>query len=86
MTTIAHLLDIIPKRVSFFFASVCIRDKYVDFARKILNNDPKPLPKLVVKTPSSLRTFCDVRQDSFELLHYDSWAKLNFDKNMPSNF
>jgi Dihydrofolate reductase len=79
-TCVAYLLGITAKEVYFFFCDTMIKTDYLDYAKKICTNDPKPFPTVSLKNVSNIKNLFEIKKDHIEVKNYDSWIKLNFDK------
>lgn len=78
----AHLLQVIPKTLFFFFGDVLVDSNYYAYVRKQIQNDPKPFCVLNFRNTASLRTINDFKKDNFDFQNYDAWQKMNFDKRI----
>ena len=81
----AHLLSLYPKKVFFFFAEALIDSNYYSYARKQIQNDPKPLCSLSLRNVASVKCLSDYKKENIDFLNYDAWQKMNFDKQFKDN-
>lgn len=77
---VSYVMGIVPKTVHFFFCDAIIKTDYVEFAKKICSNDPKPFPTLTFKNISNIKNLFEIKKENIEIKRYDSWVKMNFDR------
>lgn len=80
VSCIAYVCGLVPRMMHWYIAEAKIRSDYVEFAKKQIQNDPKPWANLCFRNAASIRVINDFKKDNLEIRNYDSWVKLNFEK------
>ncbi len=82
---LAKVINANPRQLSFHFSQCLIDCDHHDIATRQSLYDPKPFPKLRIKT-ANIRQLSELDRNDLSIVKYDKWVKYNLNKRVASGW
>lgn len=77
-SSIAYIMGLVPRNMHWHFSEIIIPNQYMDYCKKIIQNDPKPWANLTFKNISNIKSLFDIKKENIEIRNYESWLTIKF--------